>query len=91
MKKIKQIIGTVWIGKTITIRNKTNCNTPEITGQIVDETKNLFTIKTKNGLKKVIKNNSLIETTHENKIMKISGEKLQGKTEERMKKKVNSR
>lgn len=61
-----------------------------IQGRIIDETKNIFVIKSKKGIKKIIKKNSKMEFTINNEKIVIEGDKLVARPEERVKLKVES-
>ena len=74
------------IGKTITIIDSTNAKNKGIHGKIIDETKNMITIQTTNGTKKLIKNTITLEMKHQNKTYQINGKLLINKPEERIKK-----
>lgn len=89
MNKAKKIIGSIWIGRTIKANQKNNLQHPAVKGEVIDETKNTFILKTINGIKKIIKKDMNLETKYQNKTLKIDGKILHGKIEERMKRKVN--
>ncbi len=55
-----------WIG----LAAKIECNKRLFEGKIIDETKNIITIRTRDGEKKILKNNAVIE---------INGKTMQGK------------
>jgi len=59
-----------------------------IQGIIIDETKNLFVIKTKENIKKIVKKNNKMQFQINNKKIVIDGEKLIMRPEERIKIKV---
>lgn len=89
INKAKKIIGSVWVGKTIRANQKSNLSHPSLRGKVIDETKNLFILKTLKGIKKAIKKDMNFEADYQNKTIKVDGKILHGNTEERMKKKVN--
>ena len=73
-----------YIGEKIKIIETTNKEQQNITGTIIDETKNTFTIQTDNEQKKrikIIKKNAIFEINNQ----KIQGEKITKKPEERIK------
>ncbi len=74
MKKIEK---GEWIG----VAAKIHYNKQLFEGKIMDETKNTITIKTKKGIKKILKNNAKIEIN--GKIMQ--GKKLTKRPEDRIK------
>ena len=59
-----------------------------IEGKIIDETKNMFAIKTKKGIKKIVKKNSKMEFIIDNEKIAIDCYKLVARPEERIKLKV---
>ena len=56
-----------------------------VQGKIIDETKNMLTIKTKKGIKKIIKKNSKMEFTIENERIAVEGDRLVARPEDRIK------
>ncbi len=87
--QIKKIIKKEFIGKNIEVIDAKNPSLLKLKGKIVDETKNTITIEKENGeTKKLVKNQVTIKTTIEGKIYIIEGEILQGRPEERLKKKI---
>ena len=64
-----KVIHAEWIGKQITITHSTNKTQIGITGTIVDETKQLITIQTQTGEKRVPKSGITF---------KIDGEEIKG-------------
>lgn len=81
-KKLEKLIKGELIGLNVKIIGK------NIQGKITDETKNMLTIHTKKGYKKIIKKNSTIE--FENEKITIEGNMLVARPEERIKLKVKS-
>ena len=87
--KIKNIPRTEFIGKLVEIVSANNPSQIGLKGKIVNETKNLFTLETENGeTKKLIKKQITIKTKIQGKTFLIEGEILQGRPEERLKKKI---
>jgi len=70
------------IGLAIEIVEAKNASLNGLKGKIIDETKNMFVIKTKNATKNIIKNQVKMKI---NGII-INGEELVGRSEERIKK-----
>ncbi len=64
--------------RVIDSRNKANIG---LEGRIMDETKNLLIIKSRKGIKKIVKRDVVIEVEG----TKLRGEKLIGRPEERLK------
>lgn len=56
-----------------------------IEGRIIDETKNMFTIETKKGIKKVIKMNNRFDFEIGKEIVSIEGRSLNSRPEDRIK------
>ena len=56
-----------------------------IQGKIIDETKNMFTIKTKKGVKKIIKKNNKMEFVINDEKIIVEGDNLVARPEERVK------
>ena len=84
--KIEKILRGEFIGKKIKIVDATNPSNIGIEGEIIDETKNTFTIKTNKGNKKIIKSNTTLEIDN----LRINGKLLEKRPEERIKIKVKS-
>ena len=83
-KKLNELLKGELIGINVQIIGK------NIQGMIIDETKNMFVIKSKKGIKKIIKKNSKMEFTINNEKVVVEGEKLVARPEERVKLKVES-
>ena len=60
-----------------------------ITGKIVDETKNSILIETKKGRKMVMKINNDFEFVFSDKKISVNGKQLASRPEDRVKRKVN--
>lgn len=58
-------------------------------GKIIDETKNMLIIETKKGIKKIPKKGKIFEFKYKGKKIKIEGNFLIGRPEERIKKKIS--
>jgi len=56
-----------------------------IQGKIIDETKNMFTIKAKKGVKKIIKKNNKMEFVINDEKIIVEGDNLVARPEERVK------
>ncbi|PIN86496.1 ribonuclease P protein component 1 [Candidatus Woesearchaeota archaeon CG10_big_fil_rev_8_21_14_0_10_44_13] len=74
------------IGKEIRIVEAKNKTNEGIEGKIIDETKNMITISTKKGSKKLIKEEIRIKLLREK--ITIDGKLLVGRPEDRIKKKI---
>jgi ribonuclease P protein subunit POP4 len=85
---LKNITRGELIGKQIIVYEAKNPSMKNMTGKIVDETRNTIKIQTKKGIKTAMKNTVTIEIIHDGKKVRIHGEKIVGKPEERIKKKL---
>jgi len=74
--------------KIIDSKNKDNIG---ICGEIIDETRNMMIIKTKDDQKKIIKEHNTFEVTKNNNKITIDGKHLIGRPEERIKKWLRSK
>ena len=85
----KNIIKHELIGLRTAVLESSNPAYHGISGMIVNETKNLITIKTTKGTKKVQKNGStFMITLPDRKKVKVDGDRLVAKPEDRIKLKV---
>jgi ribonuclease P protein subunit POP4 len=75
-----------FIGLDVVVVDAQNKSLIGIEGEIVDETKNTFTIETKHGEKKVFKKGAQFKTTVDHKAVIIKGDILVGRPEDRIKK-----
>lgn len=86
MQMPKNIIKHELIGLHVKILESKNKSLVGLEGQIVDETKNMLTIKTNKGEKKVIKNHSTFELQLPNgEAVEVLGSILVGRPEARLK------
>ncbi len=83
-KKLNELLKGELIGMNVKVIGK------NIQGKIIDETKNMLVIKTKEGIKKIIKKNSKMEFAIDNEKIAVEGNKLVARPEERIKLKVES-
>ncbi|MEK6951579.1 MAG: ribonuclease P protein subunit [Nanoarchaeota archaeon] len=74
------------IGSEIKVISSTNHNLENIEGKVIDETRNMIIIDTKNGIKKIIKNQAKMEINLKGRKIEIDGKELVGRPEERIKK-----
>ncbi len=79
----KKLAKSELIGLDVKIIKSENRFNKGIKGRIIDETKNMFVIKTKETRKKIIKNQCVFE--FEEKNIKINGKSLSTRPEERIK------
>ena len=87
MEEINEdIIRFEFIGKEVKSKNKSG---DETKGKIIDETKNVFVIRKKDGERKMImKKGNIFEIKMKNKSIMIKGDLLVGRPEDRIKTKV---
>ncbi len=78
-KKLKELLKKELIGMNVKIIGKNMC------GKIIDETKNMLTIKTQGGIKKIIKKNSKMEFAINNEKIIIEGSEIVARPEDRVK------
>ena len=79
----KRLAKSELIGLDVKIIESENRFNKGIKGKIIDETKNMFIIKTKETIKKIIKNQCVFEFKEKN--MQINGKSLSTRPEERIK------
>jgi RNase P/RNase MRP subunit p29 len=75
-----------WIGLWVVVVDASNKDLTGIEGEIVDETKNSFTIKTSKGEKKVLKKKASFKVKLDAKEVIVNGNALVGRPEDRIKK-----
>ena len=85
---LKNVAKNEFIGLPVKVHDAKNKSLIGIEGKIVDETKNTIKIKTKEKTKTVMKKDVIIDVKIEDKKIRINGEKLVGRPEERIKKKI---
>jgi ribonuclease P protein subunit POP4 len=56
-----------------------------VQGKIIDETKNSFLIKTNNGRKRILKQNTAFQVKSDNKLISVDGKSILMKPEDRIK------
>lgn len=78
----KRIITQELIGCTATVLASPNKNLVGLAGTIVDETKNTFTLETKEGTKMVQKSKNTFALIINNQTVEVDGSSLIRKTEE---------
>lgn len=86
MKKLKDVVRHELIGKKIEITDAENKTLIGLKGEIIDETRNMLTIETKNDVKKLIKSQIKMKIKYEGKTLEVNGKLLVGRPEERIKK-----
>lgn len=82
----KDIIRHELIGLNTEIVKAKNPSLVGIKGKIIDETKNTITIKQKEKMKKILKEQAVLNLKVGNKVFQINGKLLVGRPEDRLKK-----
>ena len=88
MQKTRDIPRIEFIGKELEVIEADNPSLVGIKGKVIDETKNMLIIETNNETKKLVKKQVTIKVKIKEKEIIIKGEILQGRPEERLKKKI---
>lgn len=88
MQKTRDIPRIEFIGKELEVIKADNPSLIGIKGKVIDETKNMLIIETNNETKKLVKKQVTIKVKIKEKEIIIKGEILQGRPEERLKKKI---
>ena len=83
--KPEYVIAHEWIGLDVTVRESPNKSEVGLSGEVVDETMNTFSIKTKKSLKKVAKKNRVFVVNFQGKNLIINGNYLCFRPEDRIK------
>jgi len=86
MSKQKSLV-QCFIGKRITIAESTSKELVGIEGKIIDETKEMFTLDTKKGTKKIVKNQITFTTDNGRR---IEGKNIRKTIENRMKLRIKN-
>ena len=86
--RIKDVVRHELIGIKAKIDDSTNKSQNGIAGRIVDETRHTIKIQARKGARKIWKKNVTLEIEVEDKKIKIKGELLEGRPEERIKAKL---
>ena len=81
----KRLARSELIGLDVKIIESENSFNKGIKGKIIDETKNMFIIKTKETRKKIIKDQCVFEFKLNGKNIQINGKSLSTRPEERIK------
>ena len=81
----KNLLTHEFIGLPVRIENSTDKNKVKISGTIIDETKNLFLIKTPRGVKKIPKKEAIFMISVGDKKVLVEGKKIVVRPEERTK------
>lgn len=79
------MIARDWIGLRVEVVDSPNENEVGIKGEVVDETQNTLKIMTEKGLKVVAKRGRTFRVWYKGKIMKIKGDLINFRPEDRIK------
>ena len=82
---LKDISRLELIGLSIEITESGNKSLVGLRGKIIDETKNVLTLDTKNGIKKVIKSQIKFKMETNNKKIEVNGKLITNRPEDRLK------
>jgi ribonuclease P protein subunit POP4 len=85
---LKNVAKNEFIGLAVKVHDAKNKSLIGIEGKIIDETKNTFKIRTNKKTKIVMKKDVTIDLKIDDNKIRINGEKLVGRPEERIKKKI---
>lgn len=91
MLSYENIIKGEYVGLNVEINKTSGTNEEMIKCLIIDESKKTFKIENENGIKTIIKKNSIITIRKKDKSYNIIGDILVGKPEERVKKKIRKK
>ncbi len=80
-----EVIARDWIGLTVEVVESPNQSEVGIRGEVVDETQNTLKIMTEKGLKVVAKRGRTFRVWYKGKIMRISGNLINFRPEDRIK------
>ena len=81
----KRLARSELIGLDVEVIESENRFNMGLKGKIIDETKNMFMVKTEKGRKKIIKNQCVFEFELKEKNIQINGKSLSRRPEERIK------
>ena len=81
--KRKNIFPDILVGEEVVVIDSTNLLTKGLVGEIIDETRNTLSLKTKDGVKKLLKSSITLKLKKSNKIIK--GINILKKPEDRLK------
>lgn len=82
---IKDISRSELIGLSIEITESENESLIGLRGKIIDETKNILTLETKKGIKKIIKSQIKFKMEANNKKIEVNGKLITNRPEDRLK------
>ena len=82
---VVDVIARDWIGLDVEVVESPNPAEVGIKGEVIDETQNTLRIKTEKGLKTVAKKRRTFRVWYGDRIMKINGDLISFRPEERIK------
>ncbi|MBI2667556.1 ribonuclease P protein subunit [Candidatus Woesearchaeota archaeon] len=82
---VKDISRSELIGLSIEITESENKSLIGLRGKIIDETKNILTLDTKNGIKKIIKSQVKFKMETNNRKIEVNGKLITNRPEDRLK------
>lgn len=83
--KPEHIVAHEWVGREVVVGGSPNRAEIGLNGEVVDETLNTFTLKTEKSLKTVAKRNRIFQVEFMGKNMRVSGNYLCFRPEDRIK------
>lgn len=83
--KPEHVIAHEWIGREVVVGSSPNESEVGLKGEVVDETLNTFTLKTEKSLKTVAKRNRIFQLVFMGKNMRVNGDYLCFRPEDRIK------
>ncbi|MBI1969713.1 ribonuclease P protein subunit [Candidatus Woesearchaeota archaeon] len=83
---MKELVQRTWIGLEIAVVEARNKSLVGLKGKVVDESKEMLTVQTATGEKKVVKEQARFQVHDQGKQFLVDGKLLVGRPEERIKK-----
>ena len=83
---MKELVQRTWIGLEIAVVEARNKSLVGLKGKVVDESKEMLTVQTATGEKKVVKEQARFQVYDQDKQFLVDGKLLVGRPEERIKK-----
>ena len=81
-----RIVKDEFIGRHVKIKECTDPTFVNVSGTVIDETKNTFLIETKDKQKRIAKNTATFEFEYKGKKITVKGSRLMYRSEDRIKK-----
>lgn len=83
--KPEHVVAHEWMGREVVVDSSPNKSEVGLKGEVVDETLNTFTLKTEKSLKTVAKRNRIFQVEFMGKNMRVNGNYLCFRPEDRIK------